>query len=196
VEELTGWIDYDRPHLSRLGPGERLDYFERRVRFVAISPLGRLIETEIHVPESSALLICGVSLCCAIEATGRFLCGGKGTRAHLFGAFLERYMSPKFKSKTVGNTTFGCYLWRHYRNGLAHGFTVAHGGFEGNRGQPYFVCKPIQGRDCLMVNPYRLYDDYSAGFSRYVLDLRSARCEDPLRVDFDDVFDQVFIQGK
>jgi hypothetical protein len=79
VHDLRGWLDYDRQHLPALSPDERIDYFEKRVRLVAVNPLRRILATEIIVEgeESSALLIFGVSLCCAIEAIGKFLTGGQ-----------------------------------------------------------------------------------------------------------------------
>jgi hypothetical protein len=39
---LRGWIDYDRPSLPALLPPERIDYFELRVKLVAINLLGRI----------------------------------------------------------------------------------------------------------------------------------------------------------
>ena len=41
-KELTGWIDIDRPLLPGLSPEERIDFFEKRVKLVAITPLVRL----------------------------------------------------------------------------------------------------------------------------------------------------------
>jgi len=197
VQQLRGWIDYDRRYLSPLLPTERLDYFEKRVRLVAINPLDRLLSNEIHVsPDSSALLLCGVSLCCVIEATGKFLMGGHGGNPTRFEAFLKAYMSPDYQSKKLGTMTYGQVLWRHFRNGLTHGFAVCHGGFEGNRGESYFSVRDIAGHDSLMVNPYLLYDDYVNGFGKYLSDLRAASPASQLFLGFNAVFELVFIQGK
>lgn len=197
AQQLTGWIDYDRPLLPGLQPSQRIDYFERRVRQVAINPLGRLLLNEIHVsPDSSALLIFGVSLCCTIEATGKFLTGGQVGNAQRFHAFLNRYMSPDFQSQRAGSLTYGEALWSHFRNGLAHGFAVCHGGFEGNRGGGYFTVKQIAGQDSLMVNPSLLYDDFARGFGRYTTDLRSDQPGGQLFAAFGRVFDEVFVQGR
>jgi len=43
VMNLRGWLDYDRDKLPALTPDERIDYFEKRVRFVVINPLRRAI---------------------------------------------------------------------------------------------------------------------------------------------------------
>src|SRR4051812_13576729 len=98
VQHLSGWLDYDRPSLHLLGPKERIDYFEKRVRLVVVNPLERILNNEVHVsPDSSALLIFGVSLCCAIEATGKFLSGGRGRNTDRFHAFLNKYMAPEYQ---------------------------------------------------------------------------------------------------
>ena len=49
VKDLSGWLDYDRDKLPSLSPAERIDYFEKRVRKVAVNPLRRILTTEIIV---------------------------------------------------------------------------------------------------------------------------------------------------
>jgi len=198
LKSLTGFLDYDRDKLAALSADQRIDYFEKRVRLVVINPLRRILATEIIVAggESSAVLIFGVSLCCAIEATGKFLTGGKGGNEQRFHAFLNRYMAPEFQSQRLGSMSYGQALWLHFRNGLAHGFAVRHGGFEGTAQQPYFLVRSISGYACLEVNPTLLLNDYFAGFERYLSDLRGAPAGDPLSADFSDVFETVFIRGE
>lgn len=198
IKDLRGWIDYDRDRLPSLSPADRIDYFERRVRLVAVSPLRRILATEIIVQgeDSSALLIFGVSVCCAIEAAGKFLTGGVVGNALRFHSFLNKYMSPDFRAKTIDGLVYGEALWRHFRNGLAHGFTVCHGGFEGGPGEPYFLARKICGRDSLEVNPTMFFSDYVAGFERYLADLRAASLNDPLFMGFNNVFEKVFIRGE
>lgn len=200
VKNLTGVLDYDRARLPLLDPGQRIDYFEKRVRLVAVNPLARILATEILVEGSSAILIFGVSLCCAIEATGKFLTGGRhkgsGANGRQFQEFLARYMTPEFQTGRLGNETYGTVLWKHFRNGLAHGFSVSHGGFEGNPEQPYFTVKDVVGTACLEINPSRLFADYAGGFERYLADLRGCPVGDRLFQDFDLVFELVFIRGK
>jgi hypothetical protein len=83
-------------------------------------------------------------------------------------------------------------LWLYFRNGLAHGFAVCYGGYEGNAGGPYFV--PHDG--ILEINPASLLDDLSNGFDKYLLDLRAASDADTIYKNFDAVFTSVFINGK
>lgn len=191
--QLRGWLDYDREKLPGLTPPERIAYFEWRVRRVAINPLERILATEIEpTAESSALLIFGVSLCCAVEAAGRFLTGGDDFPLQ---AFLARYMHPDFQQKKLGADTYGDVLRKHFRNGLAHGFAVSHGGFEGAPGQDYFRVRTVAGIDTLEINPTSLFDDFAVGFESYAADLRKAAHGDMLLVAFDRVFTRVFIDG-
>src|SRR5579871_1264282 len=187
VNRLSGWIDYDRPCLSALAPLDRIDYFELRIRLVLLRPLERIVNNELVGQEkSSALLIFAVSLCCAIEATGKFLTGGKKgiTRGDRFKKFIRTYMNPAFYTTELNGVFYGDILWTSFRNGLAHGFAVCHGGFESNQGK-YFEIQNHPGYACLMINPKLLYEDYSDGFEKYLKDLRSATTTDELFIDFD-----------
>lgn len=201
IHGLTGFVDYDRPHLGGLTDSEKIDYFEYRVRLVVLNPASRWLQTpEVSgIVGSSALLMIGVSLCCAVEATGKFVDGmataGAGKNRARFFAFLSRYMSADYQTRTVSGLTFGDSLWTHFRNGIAHGFAVSHGGFEGDRGDPYFKVTPIAGRDCLMVNPFLLFNDYQQGFGRYIGDLRACVAGAPQLSGFLRVFKDVFIDG-
>lgn len=96
VEQLRGRMDYERQFLPTLTEPERIDYFEKRVRLVAISPLRRILDTEIIVDRaaSSALLIFGLSVCCAIEAAGKFMLGDQSRNSARFYSFRNKYMSP------------------------------------------------------------------------------------------------------
>lgn len=196
VSDLRGWIDYDRDRLPPLSADQRIDYFEKRVRLVVVNPLRRILDTEIMIPESSALLIFGVSLCCAIEATGKFVNGGRGRNHERFKSFLRRYMWEGFHKRTINGMTYGDALWKHFRNGLAHGFVVCHGGFEGAATEPYSKVRIIAGHRSLDINPTRLYDDYVAGFERYLTELRGAARSSRRRRNFNSVFIKVFIRGE
>lgn len=202
MAELTGWIDYDRPHLAALTPDERVRYFEKRTRYVALNPLCRILATEVNpkneageaIQESSALLIFGVALCCSIESLGKFLSGDikrKVLNQDRFYRFLHKYMNPEYQTLKIGAETYGEILWKYFRNGLAHGFAVCHGGYEGGHGSPYFVVKGSS----LEINPTLLLDDLSQGFHKYLGDLRACSASDPLFMAFDAVFEDVFIKG-
>jgi hypothetical protein len=196
VKDLRGWLDYDRDKLPALTSEERIDYFEKRVFLVAVNPLQRILATEITpTDDSSALLIFGMAACCAIEALGKFLEGGRGSNRHRFAAFVARYMTADFQQVQIASARNVEVVWKHFRNGLAHGFAVCHGGFEGHPSEPYFRLATVCGQDCLELNPTRFFDDFRAGFERYLGDLRAAADGDRLRRDFDCVFEDVFING-
>jgi hypothetical protein len=184
--DLTGWLDYDRDRLPSLDNAERITYFEKRVRLVTLNPLRRILAHEIFLPHepdpTSAVLIFGVSICCAINS-------------RRFHAFLRRYMSREFETHTVGVLTYGEALWAHFRNGIAHGYSVCHGGFEGHPTEPYFKTCRIAGHDSLKINPTLFFDDFRTGFERYVAELRGVAFTDPLFLNFGKVFEGVFIQG-
>jgi hypothetical protein len=194
---LTGWIDEDRDRL-RLEPlPVWIDWFEYRVHLVSINPLRHILDTQITAdPDSSALLIAGVSLCSTIEATGKFITGvedaagrtiGNGMR---FERFVTDYMSKELGARHIGKRSYSTIIWKDFRNGLAHGFAVCGGGFNGNRGNPYFG---LDASGNLTVNPAELFDDFVQGFKRYVADLRAG---DPKVVMFEKMFQHVFIDGK
>jgi RimJ/RimL family protein N-acetyltransferase len=190
--KLRGWLDYDRPALPQLRPAQRIDYFEWRVRRVVINPLERILATEIQpTDDSSALLIFGVSLCCAIEATSEFLQRNGGLLP-----FLKRYMSPEYQKRYLGKRTFGDVLRTHFRNGLAHGFSIRHGGFEGASGQNYFKIEPICGIDSLELNPFAFFDDYAVGFERYLADVLRAKPTSAVYKAFHQAFESIFINGE
>lgn len=196
---LTGWIDYDRPHLASLSASERIDYFEKRTRLVSLNPLNRLLLHEVHpkdasgndVPDSSALLILGVAACCSIESLGKFVNGGTGGNHDRFKAFLHAYMHNDYQAKSISADNYGQILWKSFRNGLAHGFAVCHGGYEGNAGDPYFTIKA----GALEINPTLLLDDLQTGFNNYLSALRAVPTTDTKYVNFDHVFCDVFING-
>jgi len=193
----TGWIHLDRLRLTKATLPERIDWFEYRVNLVAISPLAHILDTQITAdPDSSALLIAGVSLCSAIEATGKFITGtqtpaGKPIPNNArFKRFVTEYMSPDLSRLRIGSPLYMAIIWDDFRNGLAHGFAVRGGGFNGNRGGPYFGVNPDGS---LNVNPAVFFDDFVQGFQRYISDVRAGGSKLPM---FRNMFEAVFIRGE
>ena len=193
----TGWIDLDRPQLTKATLPERIDWFEYRVNLVVIRPLAHVLDTQITAdPDSSALLIAGVSLCSAIEATGKFITGTQTAASKpipnsaRFKRFVTEYMSPDLSRLRIGSRSYVTIIWEDFRNGLAHGFAVRGGGFNGNRGGPYFGVNPDGS---LNVNPAVFFDDFVQGFQRYVSDVRTGGAKVPM---FRDIFEAVFIRGE
>ena len=196
VVALTGWLDYDRDSLGALTDEQRIDYFEKRVHLVVINPLRRILKTEIMVEGSSAILIFGVALCSAIEATGKFLGGNNLKHADRFDHFVKTYMSRSLDQELTPGVTYRDVLRTHFRNGLAHGFSVCHGGFQGGIGEPYFIVEQVAGHPCLEINPTCLLEDFESGFARYLSGVKQAAATEEIRKNFLDVFARVFINGE
>ena len=86
-------------------------------------------------------------------------------------------------------------LWKHFRNGIAHGFAVSHGGLEGDGIGTYFSVKTIAGHQCLVINEYNLLQDLNQATKAYIDDLKRASSTSQIRQRFDAVFQDVFING-
>ena len=190
---LTGWLDYDRSKLAGLTPSERIDYFERRVDRVFIRPLNELMaKTATEGPDSTSLLIVGMTACCGIEALGKFVGGSAMGNGKRFEEFAKTYLSADLQGLGPIGTRMDS-LWKHFRNGLAHGFAVSHGGFEGDD-KTYFSTKNYTGYDVLEVSPGRLVADITKGFNGFVADLRHD-CPHGRFLIFNAEFTSVFING-
>lgn len=190
---LTGWLDYDRPRLANLSSRQRVLYFRKRLSIVLLPALGDLYRGIRPGPQPSPLLVFATAVCCSMEAFGKFKNGGSGHNCTRFNAFVDAYMHSDYSTRTVGGKTYKEILWKHYRNGLAHGFAVSHGGFEVFPG--YFQVRRIAGHDALMINPEHFYRDFRSGVAKYLRELKSAGPSDPIRLNFDKVFKAVFIDG-
>jgi hypothetical protein len=189
---LSGWVDYDRDFLPALDEIERIDYFEERVRRVFIVPIKELYARTAAEANYSSMLIVGMTACCGIEALGRFSLGTPSSNGDRFRHFATNYLSPDLQT-AFGPITRMEVLWSSFRNGIAHGFVVAHGGFEENGGA-YFAVKDYAGYDVLQVSPTRLIADIETGFAKFIADLR-ADCPGGRFLTFDAEFTQVFIDG-
>ena len=174
LSELKGWLDYDRPDLPYLTQDERILYFEERVNMVLLRPLDHMLnKTNVVMgrDDSSALLIFTVAICSALEATGKFLEGGRGMNQERFHAFVKKYMNPDYENKTLASMAYWQILWKHFRNGISHGFSVCHGGLEGDSVGTYFTVKTIAGVQCLIINEYNLLEDVDQAIQAYIADL-------------------------
>jgi len=194
-ENLRGWIDYDRIHLRHLTDQQKIDYLPRRLGIALLPPLDDLFAGISQRPNYSPLLCYANCVCCAIEAFGKFLTGHyqQGNAGANFRAFVKAYMDPRFQRKIAGRTYMNV-LWEDFRNGIAHGFVVKHGGFEGD-GSYYFKKRMIAGKWALIISPTSFHQDFKAAVARYLADLKSAAATDPLRQNYLKTFDAVYIQG-
>jgi hypothetical protein len=193
-KNLKGWVDYDRPFLSTLTYKQKVTWFHRRLNLTLIKPIKYVYRGVSKSSQQSALLILATSICCAIEALGKFYSGGRGNKHDNFREFLKKFMAAEYMRHSVDGMTYENILWKYFRNGLAHGFAICHGGFEHQTS--YFSVKTCSGKRTLIIDPKNFLDDFLFGLRKYLSELRAASVGDTIAQDFEKVFKDVFIDGK
>lgn len=191
---LKGWVDYDRPFLSQLTYKQKITWFQRRLNLTLIKPLKYVYRGVSRSSQQSALLILATTICCAIEAMGKFYSGGSGNNHARFSKFLEGFMHSDFLNCDIQGTNYGDILRRYFRNGLAHGFAICHGGFEHQA--TYFSVKTNGKKQTLLIDPKTFLDDFLNGVKKYLDALQKASVTHKIAQDFEKVFKDVFIDGK
>ena len=193
---LTGWVDYDRNSLHQLTYIQKIYYFDKRLNMVLFKPMNEILRSisKSQSANQSFLLIFATSACCSIEALGKFMKGRFGNPPprdgnwQRFQTFLKR-MDPDYRHQRLGNETYGKILWKYFRNGLAHGFTICHGGFEFQ--SQYFTVR----NNTLLIDPKHFFQDFSNAYKRYLKDLRDKN-NLSLCNNFEYIFKEVFINGR
>jgi hypothetical protein len=115
-----------------------------------------------------------------------------GTGASSFNAFVTDFMHADFK-KQVHKTTYAKLLHDHFRNGLAHGFTIKWGGFENT--STYFRINSVGSTTMLVIDPGLLYLDFAGGASDFVAKLKDAPDAPTRYTKFSVVFEELWIKG-
>ncbi len=115
-----------------------------------------------------------------------------GSGASSFHAFVTDFMHADF-NKRVHNTTYAKLLHDHFRNGLAHGFTIKWGGFEFS--STYFRIQSVSSTTILEIDPGSLYLDFTNGVSDFVAKLKGAPDASTRYEKFSVVFDELWIKG-
>lgn len=202
--DWTYWTDYDSTRLGQVAEADQQEVWTRwlqeRINRNVLVPLKRIKEDDIEPvgqENYSALLIYSVSICCAIEAMGKYLTGathsppGNGDR---FRKFVQEYMHSDYYAKQLDGKLYVEYLWSDFRNGLAHGFAIARGKFEQKGSDDYFVeSTDINNNDVLSLNWDKLFDDFEQACEEYFEDVRKADGNAALVDSFKRVFRQVCI---
>ena len=196
---LTGWVDYDRHRLHKLTYIQKIWYFfSKRIPIVLTKPLDNIYRTVLRNPKHSPILIFGTSICCAIEALGKYRTGGDKKKKENFYFFMN-YLNRDYKRKKVDNLKYEKVLWKYFRNGLAHGLAICHGGFElehQHQKNNYFSIRKINERDCLMIHPKHFYNDFKLAINKYKKELLASNPSvDQIAKDFEKVFNDVLISG-
>ena len=138
-KEFSLFKDYSLKHrddLRALPTDDKLKYLEERARLVFLDALDEwlsLLNSKWLLSFHELNII--TLVCCAIEGLGHYLTGDDNA-GEAFKRFIKEFM-PDFSP--VQNE-----LWNDYRNGLAHGFCIKHGGIEKNLHKP-FKCDSEKG---------------------------------------------------
>jgi hypothetical protein len=131
-KEFDLFKDYSLKHrddLRTLPIDDKLKYLEERARLVFLDALDEWLSLLHWKCLSSFHELNIVTLvCCAIEDLGHYLTGDDDA-GKAFKRFITEFM-PVFSS--VQNK-----LWDDFRNGLAHGFCIKHGGIEKDLVKPF-----------------------------------------------------------
>lgn len=197
-EPLSLFVDYDRPRLTKLSAEGKVEYFQRRFQFVVLDALAVLLEENdkkrYHDEHPGTMLIVWAnSVFCAIETLGHFLTPKAATNAQAFHTFVAAYMDASWQEtpqKAPPNVdTYARWLWDSFRNGLAHGAYVKHGGFE-KLGDRLFV--EFQGS--LKVDPWAFDIEFRGGVRRMVMALKQP--DNQFRPTFLVRFDRTYIEGE
>jgi len=193
--KLKGWIDYERSQLSLLNKKQRIHYlFNKRIKQVLINPLDEMYGSLMQKKESSSTLLClSTCICCSIEAFGRFITGNKGRPGVRFRRFVKDYMHKDYFSKDFNGEKYVDLLWENYRNGLAHGFAIKHGGFQHDR--RYFFIEVINGVNVFEIDPKHFYKDFLGAIKKYANQLRKSKKNDEIYLNFNKAFEEIFIKG-
>ncbi|HJZ04633.1 MAG TPA: hypothetical protein VJ327_02080 [Patescibacteria group bacterium] len=194
---LTGWVDYDRPLLKTqaLTKTQEIMYFKKRINMVLLLPLNEMYTSLMTNKEYSSTVLCfGTCICCSIEALGKFHTGnlGEGHSGANFQQYVKDYMDPDY-SQELNSNPYVNILWKSFRNGLAHGFTIKHGGFEHHNS--YFKITNSYGVNQLEIDPTTFYNDFKQGVDKFIDKLDKVPSTDQIYINFHKAFEDIFIRG-
>ena len=144
--EFTLFYDYDQLYqrkLSRLSDLGLMEWLSARMQMVFVEPVSRILDPtsrahlELHShsgeydpPRTLAIAIFSTVLN-GVEACGSFL--GKTRNRDRFVDFIIRYMrtwDKHIKGTHYRTDYLPDILWHHFRNAIAHQFSIEGGGIE------------------------------------------------------------------
>lgn len=178
------FYDYDQIRdrkLSKLKPNQKVVWLRKRLEITFLAPLRKLLNKS--EPVFNELMsasphhdYCAFSIAVmavmlnGIEALGAFVCpDDRQTNKERFMAFLKPYMHEWSGSVRISgqNYDIGEILWKHFRNGITHGFCIEKpGSIEFLERERYQV-----GDQVLRVCPIHFFKDLEKGVSEYFSNL-------------------------
>ena len=183
--EFTLYYDYDELRdrkLYRLTDAGKIKWFRLRVHFVFLEPLTRLYSGKTPAfralnslkkdeqPPSSFVIPAFSVLLNGIEALGSFLTASRKNRVR-FSIFIETYM--KSWDTTVPKSPYTIrnlkeILWKHFRNGIAHGFCIKRGGIDNEADTAPGGWQVVDNR--LLVGPHAFFKDFRIAVDSFFRD--------------------------
>jgi len=177
--EFTLHFDYDQlqeKNLSRLSDEGKIEWFRLRMNYVFLTPLKSLYggrapayralnsTKQNDLPARSFVIATFSVLLNGIEALGSFMTERQASKRDNFFAFMTTYM-PEWD--TVQKGDLKTLLWKHFRNGIAHGFCIERGGIDNEADEARW----IERAGFLHVGPNAFFKDFVAGVERFFVDI-------------------------
>ncbi len=178
--------DYDRGKFGYLSFEDKIDYLERRVRWILLDPCLKEMPNE---PNSMGLILT-TALCAGISAAASFLNGQRAPArkdGEYFIQFVKGYMDPVLQDELVPGTTIAAWLYQKVRCGLAHAFTIENGGIEIGLTQ-YIEIKNGEPE----IDPVRLAEDFARGWQAYLDQVRAGGQSSDIGQKFVRRLDEIF----
>lgn len=188
-QEFTLFYDYDQLRdrkLTQLTDDGQVEWFRLRMECVFLEPLRRIFDRESVAhrelnssPEddgpSRTVMIAAFSILLnGIEALGSFLTSTRTSNRDNFYAFITNYM--RNWDTIVSGTSYqtDCLpeiLWKHFRNGVAHGFVIEGGGIDYEADETRWL---VRDR-CLEIGPERFFDEFQTGVGAFIDDISNPK---------------------
>ncbi|HYS94047.1 MAG TPA: hypothetical protein VEL48_11480 [Candidatus Acidoferrales bacterium] len=196
-KDFTLNFDYDQLRdgkISKLSDDGRIEWFRQRMHYIFLEPIGRLFKgkspayrelnssKQTDLPARSFVIASFSVLLNGIEALGSFLTSSRKNDVR-FCTFIAKYMSSW--DVTVQNSPYSTndlkkILWKHFRNGIAHGFCIKHGAIDNEadtaRGGWRVVADAGPSgtsQSHLEIGPNAFFRDFRGGVDRFFEDVKT-----------------------
>jgi hypothetical protein len=188
-KNFTLYYDYDQlrdGNLTHLSEDGKIDWLRLRMQFVFLEPIERLFTAKSpayrelnstkpdDLPARSFVIASFSLLLNGIEALGSFLTPKGAGNKQRFYAFIDKYMKPWGAATPMG--TLKAILWDHFRNGIAHGFCIEHGGIDNEADIPpgWRVVRDGSGmKTYLEIGPNAFFRDFRMGVDLFFEEVKT-----------------------
>jgi hypothetical protein len=187
--DFTLFYDYDQVQdgkLSALSDSGKIEWFRSRMDCVFLEPLRRLFDEgsksfrDLNSDTERPYTYFGIAafslMLNGVEALGSFLppLNVDGKNRDRFVAFIQAYMKP-WDTHVAGTSYPTDYLpdilWTHFRNGIAHGFVIEHGGIDPDADATRYL---LRG-GYLEIGPNAFLADFLGAVAAFFTDIDSTR---------------------